>query len=369
MIKNRMIVGLLAVAGIVGASNAVAQENTGACVKSSDVKVNVGGSFQFRYGYATDVVGSDDDLNGFNMPLARLNVNGNVHKDIDYRIQGMFSSDGGEFTLEDAFGGVTVWDGARVQFGQFVLPFLAENNITEEFQLAADRSVVSDIFGQGRAQGVQFGLAGESYGLNVAVSDGFNTANTEFDDAQESDFALTARGEYAIFGKIADFKTFSALPDQASALMVGAAAHYQDENDDAESMLSYTGDINYKVAGFNSFLAAVGRQIDGGAGTVDDFGVVAQAGYRITESFEPFARFESVMPDSDRAFSEDAYNFVTAGVNYYVYGYAAKFTLDGVWALQATQELAGMNDFSDVPFIQTDDENGVALRAQFQVLF
>lgn len=369
MIKNSLIVCLLACASVAFASQN-AETAAQACAPSTNgAKLNVGGSFQFRYGYATDVVATDDDVNGFNLPLARLNVNGNLNNDIDFRIEGGFATDGGDFGLNEAFAGVSIWDGARFQFGQFRLPFLAEQNIGAEFQLAADSSVVSDIFGQGYSQGAQFGLTGDSYRLLAAVSDGFNTANTDFDDVQESDFAFTARGEYAIFGKVSDFNAFSALPDQNNAMLAGAAFHYQDENDDAESVMSYTGDLNWKVAGFNAFASAVGRNVDSVGGSFDDFGVVAQAGYRITDALEPFARVDAVLPDSDRGFSEDTYTFVTGGANYYIYGYAAKFTLDAVYMMQATQELAGMNDFSDVPFILTDDDGAIAVRGQFQVLF
>lgn len=334
-------------------------------------RLNVSGDFQFRYTYnpsrANPVSGNNSET-GFNIPLARLRFSGNVNESVDFMLESGFDRANGNASLLDAYAGIALFQEGRLQFGQFKLPFMKEVNVSEQYQLAVDRSVTSYVFGQGRSQGVQFGYNTDKLSLIAAISDGFNTANTNFTDPAESDFALTLRGEYAIFGSNQNSKEFTSARNQENTLVAGMAFHYQD-GDTQDSMYSYTGDMTWKYNGWNAFLSGVGRNIESNAGSFDDFGLALQGGYRITDNIEPFARYDVVIADSSRNFTNHSFNFLTSGVNYYLYGQAAKLSTDVVWSINETNGLGTMANFSNTGLLGSSNKNEVAFRMQFQVLF
>jgi len=338
-------------------------------LKCEEAKVHFGGGLQFRYTWDTNTndVGSDN-TNGFSTPLARIHMNGNVTKDIDFKVEGAFNSETNDFGLLDAYAGVSFSENTRLQVGQFRLPFLFEQNVDAEMQMAAQTSAFSNIFGQGYSQGVQFACGNDKIRFRTAVSDGFNTANTNFDNAVESDFALTARLDFAALGNLHSFSEFTAGEGDGNGLLLGAAAHYQDENSVASKLFTYTADVNWKVGGWSVYGAGVARTIDDATSSFDDFGFIGQTAYRINK-FEPFARYEMILPDTDRNLSSDTYSFATAGVNYYLYGQAAKFTVDAVYAFEATEDISDMNGLSTNSLVSTEKDGEISLVAQFQVLF
>lgn len=346
-------------------------DGNGFFIANNGARLNVGGELQFRYTYNPSRSNSTSGNNaetGFDVPLAKLRFSGNLNETVDFMLETGFENGTDNAELFEAYAGFRAFDGGRFQFGQFRLPFLQEQNVADRYQLAAGRSVVSDVFGQGYSQGVQFAYNFDNFRLIGAVSDGFDTANTDFTDPAESDLALTARAEYAILGGFNDFTEFTSNRSQQNSLLAGTAFHYQ-EGDTQDTMYSYTGDLTWKYNGWNAFLSGVGRNIETTGGEFDDFGVVLQGGYRVTEQIEPFARYDAVFADSDRGFNSNDFNFVTAGVNYYLYGQAAKFTADAVWSLNETTGLDSMSNFSNTGLLGSADENEIAFRMQFQVLF
>jgi hypothetical protein len=302
------------------------------------------------------------------VPLARLHVNGNITEGVDFMVEGEFDTASENFGLKNAYVGVSPFDHGRLQMGQFRLPFLLEQNIHEDMQMAAQTSAFSNIFGQGYSQGLMFACGNNTLRFRTSLSDGFDTANTNVDDSGESDFAATARIDYAISGKLNNFEQFTTADANENGFMVGAAAHYQDSNDLADSLFTYTADATWKQSNWSLYAAGVGRSVDEAADSFNDFGGIGQVAYRMN-NIEPFARFECILPDTDRSMSNDSYNFVSAGVNYYMYGQAAKFTVDAVYAFEATADLASMGAFSDNSLVNSTEDGETSLVAQFQVLF
>lgn len=334
----------------------------------SGARLNIGGDIQFRYTYNTNSSGSNNDEMGFNIPLARLRFSGNLNENIDYMLEGEFDSDSGNASLADAYAGWTLSRGARFQFGQYRLGFMREVNVAERYQLAVDRSIVSSVFGQGRSQGVQFSYDAGDFRFIGSVSDGFNTANTDFTDPAESDFALTGRVEWLAFGNRSNLTDFTSQRDQDGSLLLGGAFHYQD-GETQDTMYSYTGDISWENHGWNAMLSGVGRNIETSGSDLTDYGVALQGGYRVTDNIEPFARYDVVFADSSRGLNNDNFSFITAGVNYYMYGHAAKFTVDAVYSLDSTTGLGTLGNFSNAGMLGSSDDGELALRAQFQLLF
>lgn len=370
MMIKASIISVLICCGTAFAQTASAGHDHSTCgaLQLNPAKVEVGGGLQFRYSWNTNTNNiGDENTNGFSTPLARIHVKGQLNDTIDYKIQGGFNSGTDDFQLLDAYAGINITDGSRIQLGQFHLPFLFEENIGSEMQMAAQTSVFTNIFGQGWSQGVQFECGNDTIRFRTAISDGLNTANTNFNDASESDFALTARLDYALAGRIDHFEMFS-TDGTDSGLLLGVAGHYQDENNFASSLFSYTADVNWKVGNWSVYGAGVGRSVDEFTDSFNDFGLIAQTGYMISK-FEPFVRYEMILPDTNRSFSSDTYNFATAGVNYYLYGQAAKFTVDAVYAFEATQDISSMNGLSENALVSTTEDGEISLVAQFQVLF
>ena len=336
-------------------------------------RLNIGGDLQFRYtANFNDFGGSSSNLNddytgGFSLPLTRIRATGTLNTSIDFAVEGDFNRSSGQASLKDAYFGINGL-GGNWRFGQFKLPFLREQLVSDRYQLAADRSVVASIFSQDRSQGVQATYDLGNLRIQGAFSDGFKTLNTDFTDASEADYALTGRVEYLVSGDRANFKDFTSVRGQQSALLVGGAFHIQDGKNQ-DRFYAYTGDISYKNGGWNLFASGVGRTTSMTGGDFNDYGVTVQGGYRVTDQFEPFARYEVIFADSARNLATDDYNFVTAGFNYYMVGHAAKFTLDGVWSLDETSGLGSLGGFSNTNLIPSTDKNEVVVRAQFQVLF
>lgn len=356
---------------LIASNSSSGRDENGFYIAGNGARLYVNGDIQFRYTYNPSrnnpSVGNNAEA-GFTLPLTKLRFSGNINESVDFEIEGDFDNDSSSFELSKAYAGLSVFDNGRVQLGQFRLPFMREQNISDRFQLAVGRSVMSYVFGQGYSQGVQLSYDLGDIRFIGAVSDGFNSANTDFADAEESDLALTARVEYFAIGNSNSFRDFTSERDQDNSLMFGAAFHYQD-GDTQDSMYTYTGDVSWEMRGWNVSASGVGRHMDSTAGDFDDFGFAIQGGYRLTEQVEPFVRYDVVLADSDRGFSNDNFNFVTAGMNYYVHGHAAKFTVDVVWAMDETQDLSSMYDFSNTGLLGSSDGDELAFRGQFQLLF
>jgi hypothetical protein len=103
-------------------------------------------------------------------------------------------------------------------------------------------------------------------------------------------------------------------------------------------------------------------------------GIVLQGGVFIPETdVELFARYDVVIADDDRA-NNDAFNTVTAGINWFLHGHAARFTFDVQYFINDTagNELVDAyanDDGSEIGLLPSGDDGQISLRAQFQFLF
>lgn len=357
-------------------------------------RLNVGGQVQFRYylNFRNDDDGAaDDDFeSGFQTRRTKLTFDGNViDPNLFFKITGAFDRDEGNFGLEDAYVGYQWDNGWQAQWGQFKLPYMREELVSSRYQLAADRSLMNEVFNQGWSQGVQLNYKAEDWQVLVAFSDGFNSQNSDFSvdrslagnsffASGESDWAFTGRGEYKFAGTWEQFKDFTSKSGSDFGFLLGAAAHY--EGGDASSItaggsydfLGLTCDFSLEGDGWNLYAAAVGTFADFNEGyNGDDYGFLVQGGIMIPEtSWEVFARYDALLPDDEaRALSsdDDWFSTVTAGVNYYYSGHAAKFTADVQWFIDDLNALSVPN--TGIGYLGSDDENEFTVRFQFQLLF
>jgi len=341
-----------------------------------DFTLNLSGQLKFRYTMNFNDDDTVDDFTpGFSAPRTSLRFEGQVFGDFGYAVQGVFSSAGGGFTLEDAYMHTDLGDGLILLWGQLRMPVLWEDILNVKNALAVDQSVVNAVFGQGRSQGVWLHQSNEDFRWWAGFSDGVMSANTDF-GASPADWALTGRIEYKATGEWDQFNQFSSAPGSELGTKIGVAAHWQQSPDapatPVTDVFAYVVDAMMTGDGWNAFAGFVGFHTEPGVGPdTDDFGFLLQGGVFVADDWEIFGRYDVVMPDSDRP-GDDNFNTVTVGANYYIHGQAAKLTLDVTWYLDdvaGNDLVAGIAPNSSLGLMPSTEEDQVAIRAQFQLLF
>jgi hypothetical protein len=171
-------------------------------------------------------------------------------------------------------------------------------------------------------------------------------------------------------GNWKQYDDFTALGNTETLLAFGAGASYAEVT--VSDILFHTVDVQYETGPLGLYAAYVGlyNEPKGAvvqSGGVYDKGFLVQAGYMLNEKWEVFGRYDQVMLDGDRlaAGAEDSFPEITVGVNYYLHGHAAKFTVDGVFAPNGVPT----GDFSQTGLLDPDgDESQFVIRTQFQIL-
>jgi hypothetical protein len=295
------------------------------------VTVNVHGFLQTRYTYSG---GGDDETNrGFSLPRARLIFSGDLYN-WEYKVSGQWSDITNTFDLKDAYaqGGLF---GGTLRVGQFKSPFMREVLVAQQDTLMTERSIVSNQFGQGRSQGVQWSKDFGMLDFSGAYTDGFNTANGA---GVQNGSALTAR-----FGV-----------DVTSWWNVGAAISRNDLVD--SNYTTYTLDTLVSTGGLDLTAAYVATSGDAG----DNWGATVQAGYMCMDDFQGFVAYE--MGELEGV-TENLSTF-TVGGNYFI-NENVKWTTDISYALNGVN---GAWDLGNTGW-RAGDSGEYVLRTQIQVKF
>jgi hypothetical protein len=344
--------------------------------------LNVYGMMQFRYlANFRDDDNIDDFEPGFQTRRTRLGFKGAIEENWLFNILSQFNrKEGGELQLLDAYAAHKFANGVVVGWGQLKAPIVREDWIVDSNQLAIERAPTTDFFRPDRVQAVWVQYEAEEWRTWVTFNDGAASLNTDFTD-DPADYAFSGRFEFKFAGEWKQFDDFTSKQGEPFGAMAGVAAHFQESpntNDPADvdvEFLLYTADVTLQGDGWNAFASFVGTyaEIDSFAGDTerDEFGVVVQGGVYVAEKTELFARWDSTFLDDEaRSISEDNFNFITAGVNHYFAGQAAKFTLDGVYSLDETTDFVSSGGLGTGQGLLGDSEDGeFVLRAQFQLLF
>jgi hypothetical protein len=397
-------------------------------------RLNVQGLVQFRYNLNFRDDGDDDDGDavfgfdgndfdsGFQTSRTKIGFSGHIiNPNLFYNVLvSSFAPDSGDFNIQHAYVGY-LWDnGFHAKWGQYRLQFAREKNIGDRYQLVADRSVTGEVFDQGDSQGMEIGYKAEDWRVIGSFSDGFNTANTDYDSVTsiaaaydpdtgdliasfptigsqltgEADIAVTARGEFKFAGAWEQAEDFTSMPGSEFFALVGVGAHIQWSDEDriavtgggtAGDVLYYawTADVSLEGDGWNFFIAGYGGYTkfedvtqnlatgDDDDVDTDDYGVIVQGGIFIPETdWEFFARYDATFIDDDErevGSSNDVFNTVTAGVNWYWAGHAAKFTFDVQYFIDDFNALSGRDTL--VGYLGSPDDGEVNIRFQFQLIF
>ena len=382
-------------------SGAMAGYNNGFFLASPDgnFSLKVGGQIQIRW-----VMNSAKDQNtlwGFENRRTKLDFQGNVFsKDWTYRVRSNFSDDAfGVSDLEFAYVEKAMDNGMSIRVGQFQAPWLREVLVDSSMQLAAERSIMAQLFSQGYSQGIQWGMESDSFRINAGLFDGigagqdffggnsYNSQNTNW-AFTPTNYAVAARADFKLSGDWSQFDDFSSFKGEEAGMMAGVAVLYQRANGNANAnngaaagnkVFGITGDFTWDFGGASLFASGVWAQNKPKSGSkTSPWGVTFQGGYFVSEDAELFARYEYVNYNVDLPGGSDVnkYNGVTFGVNYF-FAKGVKFTTDFSWNLKSLSGQGG-NGFGpssaqlNASGFRTDvngNDNQWALRAQLQLLF
>ena len=358
---------------------------------SGNFRLQISGLLQFRYTLTfrdnTDTAANpalDGDFeSGFTASRTRLVFSGNiVEPNLLYKVSGDFYSQGGEFTLQDAWVAYGFENGMLLLFGQYKMPVLWEDVISSWYSLAVDHSVMDAVLGQDWSQGMWLHQPTEHFRWWGGFSDGIRSANTDY-NADGADWALTGRLEGKWAGEWSAFDQFTSPPGSEYAGRACIATHWQDgpsrDGGSSDALLGATdADVFVKGDGWTCYAVGAWLHTDDDAQEYDDFAAMVQGGFYIpgTDKWEPFVRYDVVLADHDRPQS-DPFNTLAAGVNYYLYGTAAKFTFDVQYFMDATVDNDLVASIANgepgsrgtrIGLLPTDDAS-FTLRFQFQIIF
>jgi len=336
--------------------------------------LRVSGQVQVRYVYNfQDESPVDDNRSGFENPRTKLIFDGHIiDKSWKYKVQGAFStlSDDGEFELEDAYIQKSLDNGWNFKAGQLKLPFNREELVSSKYQLAVERSLVNEEFNLDRAAMVMVGYDAEQFRAEAAFSNGAGTSNSGA-LTRDTEFALTARGEFLAAGNWKQFDDFTSWQEEDYGAMIGAAVHYEREEygsaatDELETF-GFTADASVEGGGWGIFGSFYYFTFDDDDSVdVDPIAFTIQGSFMFTPDWEAFARYEWADSDID---SVEELSLVTVGVTKYWKMHSMKWQSDIGWGINEIEAVwaSGRANWRT----DSDDEDGqIVLRTQLQLLF
>lgn len=339
----------------------------------------------------------DDWEGGFTVPRAKIQLSGHIaNPRVNYKLRLAVDEDDNDASFEVAKISYQLRDDLSIWGGETKAPFLREELVGAGQQLAAERSLVNEVFTMGYVQGVGVKwMPMDNIKIRGSVNDGVRSGEIEdrheadlhigaeendkqFDE-DNTDFALTGRVDVALAGDWDQARDFTAWNGEPMGIFAGAGVHYEEgetgDNDGNNDFWAWTVDAAFEQQGWSAFGAVHGLHTDMEAADryQDYYGAVAQAAYNIDDTYQPFVRYEYL--DMDDTLDDNYINLVTAGMNWYNSKHNAKFTADVVWALDevptATELGTTASSLDRLGLIpdEADEEDQVALRLQYQLMF
>lgn len=370
-------------------------------LKSDDgnFTMNFSGQIQFRYiwnSLDTDnasTTRASDSLSGFQMRRVKFGVKGEVGDGWGYYLK--FSGQralsdsselgAGDVYFSDAYITKDLGDGWSLLAGVAKLPFARQELISSTRQVGVDRGLVTEFFTLNRSDMVQLSHSTGDFKYAIALSDGGNASFSAAQADASNDFAATGRVDWLAVGDDwgASKHAFGGVDNDA--LFVGAAVHYEQAEGSAaglpESGLAWTVDALYKTGSWGLTAAIFGNHTDNStASDSDQYGLMAQADYKLNKKWDVFARWEMIDDDGVSSTATSELEALTFGVNHH-FSKNVKFTGDIVWIYAGDNPTADGNfpyggelssglGLSSTAFTAADDhDDQIALRLQLQLLF
>jgi hypothetical protein len=329
---------------------------------------------------------SEDNRYGFEVTRAKLIWSGHV---VDpswyYQISVNFGNNGvpsfsGDLDpntpsdsregLGNAYVGKDFGNGLKMQMGSMKAPLLREELVDPQYQLAIERSTMNYFFTTGYADGLMVSWEGDKFRLAGMLSDGARTGNSVW-STPDTDFAITGRGEFLVSGNWEQFHQLTSPKGSETGIMIGAAAHYQEGEEDTladgTDLAILTVDATALFSGWNLFGAFMYANGDDGLGdSSNPWGFVFQGGFYLDETWELYGRLEFGDFDDIGFTGQEDLTVLTIGVNKYFAGQNAKWSLDAGYAFDEVQL------DSDITGLRGDDpgsDGQFVVRTQWQLFF
>jgi hypothetical protein len=399
-------------------SGATAGWDNGFFLASADgnFRLNIDGQVQVRWAWnhrkdpnsVFGPGGTEENNWGFELARTKLFFSGHVvDPSWQYMVSMAFSGTSGVngfANLQNAYVNKDFGNGFSLRVGQFRAPYMRELNVSSANQLAVERSLLSNYFGQtDYSQGAMISYAADAFAVHVMYSDGINQSaanvgagwsnpipssqNSAF-TGRTTDYAFAARGEFKAAGTWSQFDDMTSWKGEDFGLLIGAAMIWEKANSanaglftgDEARVFGLTADVSADFGGANLFGSFVYRHVsdantNAGAGnedSVSQWGFMVQGGFFITDEIEIFARYEYGQAKTDvnnAPFAADRLNALTFGVNWYLAKETVKWTTDFTVGFNPIIAFADAqaNILEDNT---TQKESGqFAIRTQLQLLF
>jgi hypothetical protein len=333
--------------------------------------------FQFRnvttYNDNAKSNGDANTDNGFETRRLRFILEGTaITKNLSYRFQWNTDRTNGNLFNEEAYIQYKFADNFAVKLGQYKEFIYHEQSVSATRQLAVDRSLLNEVLngGESYVQGVDLLWDNNSnLRADIAFTDGYNSRNTNFQDPPTNpfDFGVHGRVEWLVCGK--NFKGYNQLTAMGSKngdfAVIGAGADYSQNGD--INVIHHNADVQWNGGPLSIYAAYVGVYTDfgnsAGNGSNYDYGFVVQAGYMINNDWEAFGRYDYTHLDNQASGTEDSFHEVTVGVNYYMHGHNAKFTIDAGWLPNGAP-----SSQTGIGVLANNGDNEFYIRGQFQLV-
>ena len=347
---------------------------------------NFNGQIQARYIHNTEDNRGNDSISGIQMRRMKFGVKGQVGDGWGYNMKfssarnsndGPSTVTGGNTYLEDVYITYKINDNLSMAAGTKKLPFARQELISSSRQVAVDRASVTEHFTLGRSDQVAFNYNKDNFNVALALSDGANAQNTDFNADASNDFSVTARVDWQAIGDNWKAAKHEFGGTDEDALFVGAAYHHQKADgtgpaQGVDQLSAWTIDALYKTGSWGLTAAIFGATVETvGAADADPFGLYVQGSYDLGNDWDVFARWETL--DDDTAGTADL-ELVTFGANRHLNS-NVKLTADVVWiyAGDTPTSATGLNNGSVSDGLglasASDSEDQIALRLQLQLLF
>ena len=364
--------------------------------------MEIDGQFMFRHiwndrGGIDGTAGNkvDGNAEGFQLRRTKLGFSGHaIDPKLTYKIKFEFSRATGAAALEEGWIAYEVADGLKLKAGLFYPQFTREEMVSSSKQQAVERSITNDLFTIDYTQGVALEYAGALGGIPVqaavTIHDGSNEVTKDF-NADAVDFAIAARIQAALLGKMKQFDDFATWSGDSPGLLVGGGFDYEmgehayaalaaGQNTDT---FKWTVDASLEMPGLaqaNLFVALYGAHTNNYSTTTplgdqDMMGLVVQGGlFVIPDKMDVFGRYEYMDLDNQNPAMHrpDTISMVTVGTNYYIKKHDLKATLDVICVLDRLDNRApnaAIGNQTGSGILSNSAAGQVALRAQMQLLF
>jgi len=278
-------------------------------------KLRINGQIQSRFMY-NHAAGQANDY-GFEIRRLKVKFSGHiVDPSLTYKISIINQRDSqgsnnnfNTMYVEDAWLTKTFDEGLYVKVGQFKAPFLREELVSSNAQLAVERSMINNQFTYGWTQGVQIGSKGDDFWWRAMYLDGPNSANTQSQGLGNDAASVTARIDWRLDGDWKDWKTFTGYGSRSdSSAFVGAAFQWFNRSNRAANPVEYGGfagnrslglTVDGSVGGdgwtlYSAFVWADNRGSTFATGPDSNhaWGAIVQGGLMVADDFQVFARYE-----------------------------------------------------------------------------